>query len=134
MRKPYILEKTPQNKFRDALEELNRKASDRGGNCKAIKLHGSVHLSGEPDVIGIVNGRMFAFEFKSPSATGKAAQPRPDQSKALRDWKHGGAIAACVNDEDEALRLLGLLDLYNEIHPNRRKRKEVDLSGLPSKF
>jgi len=70
--------------------------------CKAIKIHGSAYQEiGTPDIIGCINGRMFAIECKQP---GKA--PTPIQRKRLAEWQAAGAIVGVVHSLEEAKQVL----------------------------
>lgn len=64
---------------------------------RAIKTHGSAYSRlGTPDVIGCIDGRMYALEVKT--ATGRASER---QLFELRQWRAAGAVAAVVRSGDD---------------------------------
>lgn len=66
-----------------------------GGKC--YKLHGGPYsIVGQPDIMGILDGKMFAIEFKRPG--GKAT---PKQEIELKEWERQGVIAF-VSDNAKA--------------------------------
>lgn len=73
---------------------------------KVIVNHGSIYSEhGTPDILGTVNGRTIALEFKS--ATGYI---RPTQKIRLKQWKRAGAVTAEIRtlEDVKALHLIAL--------------------------
>lgn len=68
---------------------------------RAIKTHGSAYSRlGTPDVLGCIDGRMYALEVKT--ATGRASER---QLFELRQWQDAGAVAAVVRGPSDVFRL-----------------------------
>jgi hypothetical protein len=99
-------------KFFKAVKELNQKP-DCMIQIKAIKVHGGVWNSGEPDVVGSVqtaSGKSaFAIEFKSPSAAGERSRGTERQRASLFQWKVAGARTGIATSVTEAMGILGIL-------------------------
>ena len=70
-------------------------------DCQAMKVHGSVYVSNEPDIVGCCAGRMFAFEVKRPGQL-----PRPAQEARLRQWAKAGAVVAAPTSLQEVQQVI----------------------------
>lgn len=77
-------------------------------NCEVRKLHGSVYSTkGDPDIYGCIDGRMFQIECKQPGKN-----PRPIQTKRLKDWRKAGAASGVARNLKDAQEIVApLLDL-----------------------
>lgn len=71
-------------------------------NAQVRKLHGTMYThSGDPDIYGCINGKMFLIEAKQP---GK--QPTRQQRRRLEQWKEAGAVVGVAHSLDEAKEIL----------------------------
>lgn len=55
--------------------------------CCFFKVHGDAYRMGEPDIVGCVDGRMFAIEAKAPGNTST-----PMQYARQEQWRAAGAV------------------------------------------
>ena len=69
--------------------------------CYAIKTHGGLFSQGQPDIVGAINGQMFAWEIKRPG--GKAT---PLQMAILSKWTSAGVKTEVVTSLTEAKELI----------------------------
>lgn len=129
MDRKYELEEVVVGRFMKAMKRLNEAAASKGGRNYTIKFHGSAYHAGEPDVIGCINGKAFAIEFKSPDAKGLKGKPTSSQMEHIKKWRAGGAMAGWANNLDDALDIIGARELYESVKEKKAKRKTKDISG-----
>lgn len=89
-----MLEKTVVDKIRKYLLSLP--------GCYVFKVHGSQFTTGQPDLIGCLEGKTFCLEVKRPG--GRAT---PLQLKRLREWGEAGAMVGVVTSVEEVKNVLG---------------------------
>jgi hypothetical protein len=58
-------------------------------------------VTGDPDIYGVFNGRMFQMEVKE-----EGEEPTDIQQLRLAQWKSAGAKTVVVYSEEEALKFL----------------------------
>lgn len=86
---------------------------------KFFKIHGSsFQESGQPDLIGCINGQFYGFEVKLPF-TGK---PSPLQIETLEAWREAGAVACFVETPGQALCLVAAIEASSG---KRRKGRKL---------
>lgn len=77
-------------------------AAEYGKRCVVRVKHGDTFsVAGDPDIYGCVEGKMFAFEVKSP--TGKL---KKIQEYRLKNFGDAGAIIGGIRTPEEALYLI----------------------------
>lgn len=90
-------------KAESRLQQRIRKALLKEVGGKWFKVHGSAFQeSGQPDIIGCVDGLFFGFEVKVP-LTGK---PSALQCETLHEWREQGAVACIVESPSQAVSLV----------------------------
>jgi hypothetical protein len=137
-------------RFFDDVKKLN--AMNIGIHIKAIKLHGGIFTSGEPDVVGSIVAfkmddetldpeqvqavnRAFAIEFKSPSAAGKKGDATQRQKSSLSQWSLAGALTGVAKSVEEAMTVIGIGVLWNRaIGSKKRKKAEEGEIGVGESF
>ena len=73
-----------------------------------IKIHGSSYQTlGEPDVVGCVKGKFYAFELKRPDGKGKVSDA---QRIKLASIKREGGVAMVVDNLDQLRELFDIHD------------------------
>lgn len=86
--------------------------------CYATKTHGTVYRSGQPDILGCLDGQAFALEVKRPrqiqnapvesrNALWRALGATPLQIATLLNWERSGAIVGVVRSVEDVERILG---------------------------
>ncbi len=86
--------------------------------CYATKTHGNAYSSGQPDILGCLDGQAFALEVKRPkpiqdapatsrNALWRALGATPLQVATLLDWERSGAIVGVVRSVEDVERILG---------------------------
>lgn len=70
-----------------------------------IKTHGSLHVSGLPDIIACYEGRFIGIEVKRPETRNTVTER---QQAVLDQIAAAGGIAGVATSVDEALTLVGL--------------------------
>ena len=74
--------------------------------CWYMKVHGGPYgRSGIPDIIGVLDGRLFAIEVKRPGRKGTAT---PLQMLELHKIRLAGGVAEIATSVEEAKEILGL--------------------------
>lgn len=110
-RKSIPLERTVTTTILKYLNSLPR--------CYAIKTHGNAYSSGQPDILGCLDGQAFALEVKRPKpmqdapvesrkALWRALGATPLQVAMLEKWERSGAIVGVVRSVEDVERVLGL--------------------------
>lgn len=69
--------------------------------CYARSIHGSLFMTGFPDIMGCLDGRMLALEVKRPGG-----KPTPLQAAELDKWKLAGAVSGVVESVEDTRKLL----------------------------
>lgn len=90
-------------KAESRLQQRIRKALLKEVGGKWFKVHGSAFQeSGQPDIIGSVDGLFFGFEVKVPLE----GKPSELQLQTLHEWREQGAIACIVETASQAVALV----------------------------
>ena len=79
--------------------------NDWAGAVLNVHGGGTSQVTGHPDCLGCIRGRMVAVEYKQPGKT-----PTPLQYKRLREWRDAGALAGWVTTVAELDELLSHVD------------------------
>ena len=80
-----------------------RKALNAMPGVKAVKVHGSQYMrAGTPDILGCMDGQMFALEVKRD----EKGKPTALQMQQLKEWSVAGAVTAVVWSVEQALAVL----------------------------
>ena len=82
---------TPEGKLKDKVK-LWLKAH---GAWYYMPVQTGYGVTGVPDFVGCLDGRMFGIETKAP---GKRANTTPNQDRVIKQIKDSGGIAAVVDD------------------------------------
>ena len=79
-----------------------------------MKIHGNAQQgAGISDIIGCLDGRFVAFEVKRPDGSHGLS---PRQELFLQRISDSGGIAAVVSSPQEAIEILEIKGLYDEIN------------------
>ena len=85
------------------LQQRIRKLLIKEVGGKWFKVHGSMFQeSGQPDIIGCVDGQFYGFEVKVPLK----GKPSEIQLETLAEWRDQGAIACIVESPSQAVSLV----------------------------
>lgn len=99
-----------------------------GVPIKAVKVHGGMWTSGQPDVCMCYSGKMIQIEFKQP---GK--KPTDRQEGELESWKKAGAIIMVATDPITPLVTLGLVPA-SEASKIQSRIESAKKLGIPENF
>jgi hypothetical protein len=109
-----------------------KKLQAAGFKIHIMKVHGGQWTSGQPDLMGCYNGRMFVIEMKTDigRVTGR-------QEEALKKWEQSGALA--IVGRDAILPLLKIDAAFSGIISQSKKEKAVtskaqDTAKIPASF
>jgi hypothetical protein len=116
-----------ESKIVEALLKNIKKLQSLGVNIRAIKIHGGIWTSGEPDIVGCWVGRFFAWEMKT--ATGRATKR---QESSLRKWASAGGITGIYRDPVTPLTDLNpeWAEILSESAARKRSSKQDTIEGL----
>ncbi len=97
------------------IQQRIRKALLKEVGGKWFKVHGSAFQeSGQPDIIGCVDGQFYGFEVKVPLK----GKPSELQLETLAEWREQGAIACIVESPSQAVALVKAA----QATPEKRRR------------